>query len=372
MTREGITDLRVIEDGFQNVGLSGNNEVEAENHTGRTRGAQNGSVEGLSLEQGQPLEQLWRDTPVKVEQQLRWGGSDWLQDSWNSLEAPEPSGWEDWLTETASSKENINSPSASSSGWGLQPGETEPAPYVDLGYFDQEILILGSNLVVRVAYTAKGVEDWIEQYSREDRLFGIDIEWRPNQFKGEDNKAALFQIAGKHGCMIVQLLYIDRIPDALKELLADPTVKLAGVGVKADSKKLFHDYGLKCRGEVDLGLLAADAFSRRDLKRAGLATLCELVLGIPFKKTKSLTVSNWAVEGLTLPQITYAASDACIAYSLLVNLHAKLKERLPARSPRSASPRVVSNTLVHQSTVVSGWSSPRPQDEDSVSDQTTN
>lgn len=401
MTREGIRDLSFLENGFQNVTLSGNNELDAashsslnyveeesrlltgrhtegtsgrewhpseeEMHAGNSNVVQNNLVEGLRLQQEQ------FDTPVKDEQQLQWSSSEWQQDSWNGVEANQASGWDqDWHTETASSKENIGCPSASSTGWGLQLGETDLAPSVDLGYFDQEILILGRNLVVRVAYTAKGVEDWIEQYSPEERLFGVDIEWRPNQFKGEDNKAALFQIAGKHGCMIVQLLYIDRIPDALKQLLADENVKLAGVAVRADTKKLFHDYGLKCRGEVDLGLLAADALNRSDLKRAGLATLSELVLGIPFKKIKSLTVSNWAVEGLSLPQITYAASDACIAYSLLVALNAKVKDRLPARSPRSASPRVVSSTLVHQSIVVTECSSPRVEEEDTVPPQPTN
>lgn len=355
----------IVEDGFQNVTLSGDHGFEAENQSlvnvveesrlltehhsevcpvqqrhpieGQRHRSVDDLVESSRVEQDQSSEPHQANTPVNEDQQSGWGSNDWQEDSWN-VEANEPSGW-DWPTETASPNENSGRPSTSSSGWGLLLGEIEPAPFVDLGYFDQEIVILGSRLVVRVAYTAKGVEDWIAQYSPEERLFGVDIEWRPNHFKGEDNQAALFQIAGKHGCLIVQLLYIDRIPDALNELLADPNAKLAGVGVKADTKKLFHDYGLRCRGEVDLGLLAAAVLNRSDLKRAGLATLCELVLGIPFKKIKSVTVSNWAVEGLSLPQITYAASDACIAYSLLVTLNAQSKERSSARSPLSTSPQ---------------------------------
>lgn len=305
-------------------------------HIGSNRVAHDDPVESLSLQLNQP----WELEQRMDEQQSGW-------DSVNTVEKIEPSGWDDgWHPGTSPE----DAAAGSSSGWGLQPGEIESVPYVDLGYFDQDIIILGSSMVVRVAYTAKGVEDWIQKYSPAERLFGVDIEWRPNQFKGDDNKAALLQIAGIHGCLIIQLLYIERIPDVLKELLADHNVKLAGVGVRADCKKLFHDYGLQCRGEVDLGLLAADVFNRRELKQAGLATLSDLVLGIPFKKIKSVCMSNWAVEGLSLSQITYAASDACIAYSVLVSLNAQPKDGPRSRSLRSAKPNKRFQKFLSQNT----------------------
>ncbi|KAL3702198.1 hypothetical protein R1sor_020220 [Riccia sorocarpa] len=199
--------------------------------------------------------------------------------------------------------------------------------HFDAGYFDEQINILGTDVTVRVAYTAKGVAEWIDECPANEGIFGFDIEWKPNFVKGQNNDAALCQLACAARCLIVQLLHIDYIPEKLKAFLADPRKKLVGVGVKGDISKLSEAYDLTCRGEVDLGAYAAEVFKDPKLKQAGLTTLSTLILDIPFKKSKRITTSNWAVQGLSYNQIVYAASDAWIAYSMLTALESKQRNQ---------------------------------------------
>lgn len=56
------------------------------------------------------------------------------------------------------------------------------------------------------------------------------------------------------------------------------------------------------------------------LKKTGLASLTEIVLGVQYKKNKRTTMSNWENRELTYAQIQYAAADAWLSYSILVAL----------------------------------------------------
>ena len=64
---------------------------------------------------------------------------------------------------------------------------------------------------VTVTSSGQAVVRWLEQQEGVT-AFGVDVEWRPNFAKGEDNPVALLQIGAGDTCLIVQLLYIDRIP----------------------------------------------------------------------------------------------------------------------------------------------------------------
>lgn len=196
------------------------------------------------------------------------------------------------------------------------PDETYGADYVDEGFLERELEIFGQKLTVTVAYTAAGVERWLDQWASGETMFGFDLEWEPNRRKGDDNPVALLQLSLASRCLIVQLLHIDRIPAALVTLLADANVKLGGVGVRQDVKKLEEDHGLRSQGEVDLAQLAV----RKGWTNGGLAALSQSVLRITYVKNRRLTCSNWAVEGLSFRQIQYAASDAWLSYALLVTL----------------------------------------------------
>lgn len=182
----------------------------------------------------------------------------------------------------------------------------------------QDVTWSGMTMSVTITKQAVAVVEWIQRQS--GRIFGFDIEWRPNFLKGQDNKTALLQLCGENGCLIVQMLYIDMIPRALVEFLLDPNTWLGGVGIRQDIKKLQDDYGLACEGAVDLSSLACDKLQRNDLKGAGLKKLVDEVLGLAMVKPKKVTMSNWEKATLFDDQVQYACIDAWSAFSILQKL----------------------------------------------------
>lgn len=90
--------------------------------------------------------------------------------------------------------------------------------------------------------------------------------------------------------------------------------------MQADTKKLKKDYGLICAGEVELTTLAVSTLKNTSLKKSGIATLTEKVLGVPYEKNKRVTMSNWENRDLTYAQIHYAAADAWLSYSIMMAL----------------------------------------------------
>ena len=77
---------------------------------------------------------------------------------------------------------------------------------------------------------------------------GFDVEWRPAFAKGCSNKVSLVQLSTASSVLLVQLnVHSERegtLPP-LRDLMISPEVKLVGVGVKCDMKKLETDHG-KC------------------------------------------------------------------------------------------------------------------------------
>ncbi|KAF3636748.1 putative cytochrome 98A3-like, partial [Capsicum annuum] len=119
---------------------------------------------------------------------------------------------------------------------------------------------------------------------------GLDIEWRPNSGRNQQNPVATLQLCVGRRCVIFQLLYCQYIPDALTEFLSNPRYAFAGVGIASDAEKLEGDYQIFVENTVDLRLLAADVYSSRNLRNAGLKTLCGVVLGREMEKPRHVTM----------------------------------------------------------------------------------
>lgn len=140
-------------------------------------------------------------------------------DAWNVSETV-ASGWDDVQPTT-----ERHSPK----GWDGVSYDTLNAS--DFDCCDSEVEILGKKVLVTVAATAGTVEKWLTDH-REERKFGVDIEWRPCFQKGDYHDAAILQLSVEKHCLLVQLLFLDYFPESLKTLLADPNVMLGGVGIK--------------------------------------------------------------------------------------------------------------------------------------------
>lgn len=156
---------------------------------------------------------------------------------------------------------------------------------------------------------------WVYQQTGQ-KIVGLDMEWRPCFNKGSQNKTALLQLCTDNGCLIIQMLFLDFMPEALVGFLKDPEIKFVGSGVRADVAKLKHDYGLECGGPVELGHLAAEKFGRQKLKQAGLRGLAIEVLGLNISKPKRVYMSNWASRKLRERQVEYACIDSFVSFSI--------------------------------------------------------
>ena len=118
--------------------------------------------------------------------------------------------------------------------------------------------------------------------------------------------------------------------------------------MQADTNKLKNDYDLICAGEVELTTLAVSTLKNTSLKKSGIATLTEKILGVPYKKNKRATMSNWEIRDLTYAQIQYAAADAWLSYSILMALlNYKV---IPATAPPALeAEKISSGNMVHHS-----------------------
>ncbi|KAI0757356.1 ribonuclease H-like domain-containing protein [Daedaleopsis nitida] len=144
------------------------------------------------------------------------------------------------------------------------------------------------------------------------KILGFDLEWRPNFIKGNpENPVALVQLASDETILLIHLTYMSRFPQKLKELLLDPNVVKAGVGIQKDCKKLFYDHGVDTRNCVDLSLLARTVDNQRWKGKysnpIGLSRLCETYEELTLQKGKTQT-SNWE-RSLDDKQQEYAAND---------------------------------------------------------------
>jgi ribonuclease D len=156
--------------------------------------------------------------------------------------------------------------------------------------------------VVRLVITSHDLEQALADL-RQERLVGLDTETRPAFRKGERHLPCLVQVATKRAVYLFQFRGQNVFP-ALAEILAEPRIVKAGVGLAHDLRQLKQVFPFVERNIVDLGNVAR----RCGLDQSGVRNLAGIFLG--FRIPKGNSTSNWAARQLTPAQITYAATDA--------------------------------------------------------------
>ena len=185
----------------------------------------------------------------------------------------------------------------------------------------------GVKIEVTLTNEAAVVDKWIRErvvMSEKNTaiILGMDVEWRPNRWRGSNNRVALLQLATGSHCLLVQMLYLDTTPKLLGECFSNPQVQLGGVGVVEDARKLARDHGINCeRQAIDLNLLAAKKMKQERVRTLGLKKLAEIVLGLPVAKNKRITMSDWSRHCLGPDQVQYAAQDAWLGHAILQKFH---------------------------------------------------
>ncbi len=157
--------------------------------------------------------------------------------------------------------------------------------------------------------TSRDHVDDAVQYLSQDRVLGFDTESKPNYVKGNTSLPALLQLAGADKVFIFRLVDLG-LPDALCELLANPSIVKAGVALRDDIKDLCLLNAFNPGGFVDLGIHSKSA----GMQHHGLKGLAAILLD--FRISKSSQRSNWAHPSLTEKQLRYAATDAWLGREL--------------------------------------------------------
>lgn len=157
------------------------------------------------------------------------------------------------------------------------------------------------------------------------RVIGLDCEWVAEGKKA--NKIALLQLASIDGyCSLIRLCALGHVPNSLKELLSDKSIIKTGVAVNSDASRLLKDYGVLCKGMLDLRHMAKSVGS----VPAGLGKMSNLYLNKELDKDWRIRCSNWEASTLTDRQIQYASDDALVSVQLFEYFNnLKLKKDLP-------------------------------------------
>lgn len=142
-----------------------------------------------------------------------------------------------------------------------------------------------------------------------EHVVGLDTETQPTFRKGQAHLPSLVQVATARTVYLFQLGRLD-CANALTELLENPAIAKAGIGLSHDFTKLKLRFPFAEQNVVDLSAVA----KRHGMEQTGVRNLAGLFLG--FRITKGQKTSNWGRAKLTQNQISYAATDAWVCREL--------------------------------------------------------
>ncbi|XP_074318826.1 3'-5' exonuclease-like [Silene latifolia] len=184
---------------------------------------------------------------------------------------------------------------------------------------EYQVTFAGKTIETTVTKSASTITDWINQIPfntlTTNQVVGLDLEWRPHPVRSMSNTTATLQLCVDTKCLIVQLFYVDFIPQSLKDFLSSSAFTFVGVEVADDARKLKSEYGLECNKTDDVRAAAMRKWPYR-FRRPGLKDLAFDLLGLRMDKTKRVTLTDWQAEVLTMDQIQYACIDAYASFRL--------------------------------------------------------
>ncbi|KAK0581093.1 hypothetical protein LWI29_009985 [Acer saccharum] len=131
-----------------------------------------------------------------------------------------------------------------------------------------------------------------------------------------DNTTAVLQLCVDTKCLIVQMFFMDYIPESLKNFLSDPNVTFVGVEVARDVAKLKNEYGLQCSSIADVRDLTLKRWPYVFYRKPGLKDVARLVVGLEMPKPKNVCRSDWQSRVLDDLQIEYACIDAYASFKI--------------------------------------------------------
>ncbi|XP_076951922.1 uncharacterized protein LOC143625485 [Bidens hawaiensis] len=118
-----------------------------------------------------------------------------------------------------------------------------PHKTTNLTYNLYDVTFFDATVTTTVTADSSAVDKWIsetEQHLIQNLLalqpvvIGLDVEWRPNRTRGDDNPISVIQLCAGTRCLVFQILHSLIIPYSLVNFLASPFYVFAGVGICED------------------------------------------------------------------------------------------------------------------------------------------
>jgi ribonuclease D len=148
-------------------------------------------------------------------------------------------------------------------------------------------------------------------------LAGFDTESKPTFRVGEKSGGPHVVQFALHDRAFIFQLHRPECRRVVSELLQSEDVLKVGFGLRNDHGQIRSRLGVELRAIVDLD----HVFRKRGYKgQIGVRAAVGTVLQQSFRKSKSLTTSNWAAPNLTPMQLLYAANDAFAALKVMEGL----------------------------------------------------
>ena len=158
-------------------------------------------------------------------------------------------------------------------------------------------------------------------------VVGFDTESKPTFAAGEVSEGPhLVQFALHDKAYLFQLHLVDGHAFLIELLRSEQLIKV-GFDLKSDSSHIYAKLGVHLGAVVDLNtVFRMNGYH----KHMGVRTAAAIVFNQRFRKSKSVTTSNWSQPQLTPQQLLYAANDAYAALKVFEAL-ALPRENLPIK-----------------------------------------
>ncbi|MBX3609782.1 MAG: 3'-5' exonuclease domain-containing protein 2 [Hydrogenophaga sp.] len=145
---------------------------------------------------------------------------------------------------------------------------------------------------------------------QDDGWWGFDTESRPTFLKDQVSDGPhVVQLATLNHAWVF-LLHDTACRTEVARLLALPTTRKAGFGLRDDQLRIRSKLGVEAAGVLELNAVFRERGYRKDM---GVKAAVAVLFGQRFAKSKKAATSNWSARTLSESQILYAANDAWAA-----------------------------------------------------------
>ncbi|KAI9887036.1 MAG: hypothetical protein M1823_001180 [Watsoniomyces obsoletus] len=223
-------------------------------------------------------------------------------------------------------------------------------PTAGLGYWGHDLYRGPQGEPVRLHYCrSTETSERVAQLFLEDRVLGVDLEWKPSALikDGPKKNVALIQLANEARVALFHVALFREseedpqrlIPPSLKKIIESSEITKVGIAIKGDCTRLRNYLGLDPQGLLELSHLhKLVKYSQNDpgmvdRRLVSLAIQMNEHLDMPICKSQDVRSSDWT-KLLNWSQLQYAASDAYAVF----HLHDVLERKRKALHPTPPYP----------------------------------